>query len=70
MFIHLLHKWVQHKIIRAECSEYPGILRGVPSVPHNSVMDLTNVMNLWNTQSSCLGMCYYLSIFDEGIVVL
>ena len=27
-----------------DCGEYPGILRGILSVPHNKAMDLNNVI--------------------------
>ena len=30
--------------MQTECGEYPGILRGIMSVPQNDVMDLNNVM--------------------------
>ena len=31
--------------IQCECGEYPGILRGILSVPQNIVMNMNNVMN-------------------------
>ena len=32
--------------IQSECGEYPRVLRGILSLPHNIVMDLNNVMDV------------------------
>ena len=31
------------RVIQTKCGEYPGILRGILSVPHNIIMNLNNV---------------------------
>lgn len=35
-----------HNLIQTKCGKYPGIRRGIMAVPHNIIMDLTNVMEM------------------------
>lgn len=44
--IYYIKSWTKQPLgIDGKCGKYLGILRGIPSVPHNNVMDLNNVMH-------------------------
>ena len=46
-FFHESHLVFEYgfKQLRCECEKYPGIFRGILSLPHTDVMDLNNGMS-------------------------